>query len=50
MLALDSGHVSSAYHCHTCVASSCPIVVNFCWQRIIDNRTGKMGDKGYVNC
>lgn len=21
-----------------------------CWQRIIDNRTGKMWDKGYVNC
>ena len=23
---------------------------DFCWQRIIDNRTGKMWDKGYVNC
>jgi hypothetical protein len=23
---------------------------DFCWHRIIDNRTGKMGDKGYVNC
>ena len=22
----------------------------FCWQRMIDNRTGKMWDKGYVNC
>jgi hypothetical protein len=21
-----------------------------CWQRMIDNRTGKMWDKGYVNC
>ena len=23
---------------------------DLCWQRIIDNRTGKMWDKGYVNC
>jgi hypothetical protein len=23
---------------------------DFCWQRMIDNRTGKMWDKGYVNC
>jgi len=23
---------------------------DYCWQRIIDNRTGKMWDKGYVNC
>ncbi len=22
---------------------------DFCWQRIIDNRTGKIWDKGYVN-
>lgn len=21
-----------------------------CWQRILDNRTGKMWDKGHVNC
>jgi hypothetical protein len=21
-----------------------------CWQRMLDNRTGKMWDKGYVNC
>jgi hypothetical protein len=23
---------------------------DYCWQRMIDNRTGKMWDKGYVNC
>ena len=23
---------------------------DFCWQRMLDNRTGKMWDKGYVNC
>ena len=23
---------------------------DLCWQRIIDNRIGKMWDKGYVNC
>jgi hypothetical protein len=23
---------------------------DLCWQRTIDNRTGKMWDKGYVNC
>ena len=22
----------------------------YCWQRMIENRTGKMWDKGYVNC
>jgi hypothetical protein len=23
---------------------------DICWQRMLDNRTGKMWDKGYVNC
>jgi len=23
---------------------------DYCWQRMLDNRTGKMWDKGYVNC
>ena len=23
---------------------------DYCWQRMIDSRTGKMWDKGYVNC
>lgn len=23
---------------------------DFCWQRMLDNRTGQMWDKGYVNC
>ena len=27
-----------------------PIGGEQCWQRMIDNRTGKMWDKGYVNC
>jgi len=27
-----------------------PTVGDFCWQRMLDNRTGKMWEKGYVNC
>ena len=27
-----------------------PVGGETCWQRMIDNRTGKMWDKGYVNC
>jgi hypothetical protein len=27
-----------------------PTSGDHCWQRMIDNRTGKMWDKGYVNC
>ncbi|HMF20946.1 MAG TPA: hypothetical protein VKG24_02300 [Pseudolabrys sp.] len=23
---------------------------DYCWQRMLDNRTGQMWDKGYVNC
>ena len=23
---------------------------DFCWQRMIDNRTGRLWDKGYINC
>ena len=23
---------------------------DFCWERMLDNRTGNMWDKGYVNC
>jgi len=27
-----------------------PTSGDYCWQRMLDNRTGKMWDKGYVNC